>query len=52
MYPITQPSAINASIPTGTTFYTPSGASISMNNDGNIQDNCEGATVNLSFSGS
>lgn len=49
MYPITQPGTIDASIPTGTTFYTPSGASISMTNDGNIQDNCKGATVNLSF---
>jgi len=49
MYPITQPSAINANIPTGTTFYSPSGASISMTDDGNIQDNCKGATVDLGF---
>jgi hypothetical protein len=49
MYPISQPSVINTNVPTGTTFYSPSGASISMNDDGNNQDNCEGATVNLSF---
>jgi hypothetical protein len=50
MYPIAQPGAINANIPTGTTFYSPSGASISMTDDGNIQDNCKGATVDLGFS--
>jgi hypothetical protein len=51
MYPITQPT-IDANIPTGTSYFTPSGASISMNNDGNNQDNCQGATVNLSFTAS
>lgn len=51
MYPIVQPT-INANIPTGTSFFSPSGASISMHDDGNNQDNCQGATVNLGFTAS
>jgi hypothetical protein len=49
MYPVTQPNAINANVPTGTTLYSPSGGSIQMTDDHNNQDNCEGATVHLSF---
>jgi hypothetical protein len=34
----------------GTTIWSPSGTTLQMNDDGNNQDNCEGATVNLGFS--
>jgi hypothetical protein len=55
MYPIS-PGApgvfVNDMVPPGTSFYSPSGASISMTDDGNNQDNCQGATVNLSFTAS
>jgi hypothetical protein len=51
MYPIAgSPAAINANVAPGTTVFTPSGTSISMTDDGNIQNNCENATVNLTFS--
>ncbi len=33
----------------GTTVYSPSGVSISMTDDGNNQNNCQGATVSLKF---
>lgn len=50
MYGITgSPVTIGATVPPGTTIYSPSGTSISMTDDGNNQDNCEGATVGLNF---
>jgi len=52
MYPIVQATPIDANVAPGTTVYDPSGGSISMTDDGNNQDNCENATVNLSFSAS
>ena len=55
MYPIS-PGApgvfVNQMVQPGTSFYSPSGASISMHDDGNNQDNCQGATVNLGFTAS
>lgn len=51
MYPLADdPVTINADVLPGTTIFSPSGTTISMTDDGNNQDNCEGATVNLSFS--
>jgi hypothetical protein len=44
--------ALNATIPTGTTFYSPSGASISMTETNTNQDACQGANVNLGFTAS
>jgi hypothetical protein len=53
MYPITgSPAAIDATIPPGTTVFSPSGTAISLTDDGNNQDNCEGATANLTFQAS
>jgi hypothetical protein len=52
MFPILQGAPIDAEIPPGTTYFVPSGASISMPADGKNQDNCEGATLNLSFESS
>jgi hypothetical protein len=49
MYSITNGPAINANVPPGTTVYSPSGTTILMKDDSNNQDNCEGATVSLSF---
>jgi hypothetical protein len=40
---------IDTNVPTGTSFFSPSGTVIRMINDGNNQDNCEGATVTLGF---
>ena len=37
-------------VPPGTTLYAPSGTTIKMLDDGNNQDNCEGAVVTLGFS--
>ncbi len=51
MYPIVgSPAAINANVAPGTTVFAPSGTSISMTDDGHNQNNCENATVNLTFS--
>lgn len=44
--------ALNATIPTGTSFYSPSGASISMTETNTNQDACQGANVNLGFTAS
>ncbi len=50
MYPLTNATdTINANVPPGTSVYDPSGTSIKMTDDGNNQDNCENATVTLSF---
>ncbi len=43
------PAAVAATVPPGTTLFVPSGTSISMTDDGNNQDNCQGATVGLNF---
>ena len=43
---------LNQSIPTGTSYYTPSGASISMPAVNTNQDACQGRTVNLGFTAS
>jgi hypothetical protein len=48
-FSLVQPTAINASVPTGPTSFSPSGATISMNNKASNQDACKGATVNLTF---
>jgi hypothetical protein len=40
---------INATVPTGTSFYSPSGTVIRMIDDGNNQDNCENAVATLGF---
>lgn len=51
MYPISgSPATVNENVPPGTTIVSPSGTTIKMTDDNNNQDNCEGATVNLSFS--
>jgi hypothetical protein len=51
MYPIAgSPLTINANVAPGTTVFAPSGTSISMTDDGHNQNNCENATVNLTFS--
>jgi hypothetical protein len=53
MYPVAGSTAvINATVPPGTTVFANSGTSISMTDDGNNQDNCKGATVNLAFAAS
>ena len=45
------PATVNLTVPAGTTLVAPpSGTRISMLDDGNNQDNCEGATINLAFS--
>jgi hypothetical protein len=44
------PVTLNTNVPTGTTFFSPSGTTISMLNDSNNQDNCENSVVSLSFS--
>lgn len=44
--------ALNATIPTGTSFYSPSGATISMTESNTNQDACQGARVNLGFTAS
>ena len=50
LYSVTgSPAAINATIPPGTTVFSPSGTAISLPDDNKNQDNCEGATANLSF---
>jgi hypothetical protein len=43
---------LNTNVPTGTTIFSPSGTSIYMSDDGNNQDNCEGAVVALGFASS
>jgi hypothetical protein len=49
-YPIANsPDTVDATVPSGTTIESPSGMTISMTNDGNNQDNCEGATLTLGF---
>ena len=40
---------LDTTIPTGTTFFSPSGTSLTMINESYNQDNCEGQTVPLSF---
>ena len=51
MYPVApSPDNVNLTVPSGTTIVSPSGVTIKMTDDGNNQDNCEGATVDLSFS--
>ena len=50
MYVIGNPTVdIDANIAPGTTVYSPSGSSISMTDDHNNQDNCEGQVVRLGF---
>ena len=41
---------LNATVPPGTTVFSPSGTTIYMHDDGMNQDNCENAVVGLSFS--
>jgi hypothetical protein len=49
-FTIVQPTAINANVPSGTTNYATSGATIAMVNKAAAnQDACKLATVNLSF---
>jgi hypothetical protein len=44
------PDGVDTSVPAGSTVIeSPSGMTISMTNDGNNQDNCEGATVGIGF---
>jgi hypothetical protein len=53
MYPLTNPTAaINATVAPGTTLFSSTGTTIQMHDDGNNQDNCQGATVNLAFAAS
>jgi hypothetical protein len=50
MYPIANPvKTVNANVPPGTTIFSPSGSTISMTDDGNNQDNCEGQGLTLGF---
>ena len=50
MYPLTDATnPVNATVAPGTTLFDPSGTSIKMTDDGNNQDNCENATVTLTF---
>jgi hypothetical protein len=51
MYSLTgNPASVDATVlPGSTVIESPSGTTISMINDGNNQDNCEGATVSLGF---
>ncbi len=49
VYPNSPGLTLNATIPPGTTFYSPSGANISMSDTGTDQSACEGATVALGF---
>jgi hypothetical protein len=44
--------SVNATISPGTSFYSPSGASISMTETNTNQDACQGRTVNLGFTAS
>lgn len=53
MYPLTNATdAIGATVQPGTTLFTSTGTTIQMHDDGNNQDNCQGATVNLAFAAS
>lgn len=40
---------LDVSVPTGTTFFSPSGTTISMTNENYNQDNCQGQAVTLGF---
>lgn len=53
MYPIANATVtVNQNVPAGTSIFDATGTSISMTDDGANQDNCEGATVDLSFASS
>jgi hypothetical protein len=51
-FTIVQPTAINSDLAAGTTTFSPSGATIAMNDLATDQDGCKGATVNLAFAAS
>ena len=48
-FTIVQPTAINADLTPGDHDYSPSGATIAMDNTASNQDGCKDATVNLAF---
>jgi hypothetical protein len=48
-FTVTQPTAINATLPNGDTAYNSSGAAIRMNETGVNQDACKSVTVALGF---
>jgi hypothetical protein len=50
MYSLNNATVSVGTVPTGTTIFSSTGTSISMTDDGNNQNNCQGATVNLKFS--
>jgi hypothetical protein len=51
MYQVNNGTAtINGSVGPGTTLFLATGTTVQMNDDGNNQDNCENATVGLTFS--
>ena len=53
MYPISgSPDTLSTNVAPGTTIFSPSGTRISLPDDNANQDNCEGATANLTFQAS
>jgi hypothetical protein len=51
-FTLVQPTAINADLAAGDTAFSPSGATIKLEDTTANQDACKGATVNLAFSAS
>jgi hypothetical protein len=51
-FTLVQPTAINADLTPGLHTYSPSGATLKLNDSGSNQDGCKLATVNLTFSAS
>lgn len=49
MYPVVNGGPVNGNIAPGTTVFSPSGTTISMTDDGNNQNNCQGNAVTLGF---
>jgi hypothetical protein len=48
-FTLVQPTAINLDLPSGDSTFSPSGATLAMNNLATDQDACKDVTVNLSF---
>ena len=48
-FTLVQPNAIAADLAAGDTTYSPSGASLAMNDSGTNQDGCKNVTVHLTF---
>jgi hypothetical protein len=48
-FTLVQPNGINQDLPNGDTSFSPSGATLKLNNAGTNQDGCKNASVALSF---